>query len=60
MSTPERIPEEFRDAFIDTMKHTVMVNRVAVVLLSRFRASDVSAHKAAEMIVDMVREEYER
>jgi hypothetical protein len=60
MGEPESIPEELRDAFLDTMRHAVMVQRVAVVLLSRFCAGEESAHKAAEMIVDMVREEYER
>jgi len=60
MGKPEPIPEEFRDAFVDSMRHMVMVQRVAAVVIVRFCASDESARKAAEMIVDMVREEYDR
>lgn len=60
MGKPESVPEEFRDAFLDSMRHIVMVQRVAEVVMARFCASEESACKAAEMIVDMVREEYER
>lgn len=60
MGKPEPVPEEFRDAFLDSMRHMVMVQRVAAVVMVRFCASEESAGKAAEMIVDMVREEYER
>lgn len=60
MRKPEPVPEEFRDAFLDSMRHMVMVQRVAEVVMVRFCASEESARKAAEMIVDMVREEYER
>jgi hypothetical protein len=60
MTKPEPIPEEFRDAFLDTMKHTVSVHQVATVIKVRFMASDESALKVAEMIVDMVREGWEK
>ena len=60
MTKPEPIPEEFRDAFLDTMKHTVTVGRVANMIMYRFLTTEDTALKMAEMIVDLIREEYEK
>lgn len=61
MNQPRRVPEEFSDAFIDAMRHTAVVHRVTAVLQARFiGVTQESALKVSEMIVDLVREEYER
>lgn len=61
MSQPQPVLPEFSDAFIDAIRHTVVVHRVAAVLQARFvGVTGEGALKASEMIVDLVREEYER